>query len=187
MPENKQVTPWMIQGLILGGLILIVSALIGFLWVNRPKVPAGAENNGPLRVGMRLPDFTLQDIHGKTVKLSDYAGKATILVNAWATWCPPCKAEMPALNTFYQQNREKDFVILAVNAGESPSTAADFASANNLQFPVLLDPQEDLMDQLGIHDFPTSILIGKDGLIKTIHVGMFTQDTLKQEILPSIQ
>ena len=93
---------------------------------------------------------------------------------------------MPALNTFYQQYRDKGFVILAVNAGETQALASDFAKSYGLTFPILLDPDQHLMDQLGIHDYPTSFLIGKDGVIKKVHIGMLTSGALEQEILPLI-
>lgn len=175
--------PWLFKGLIAVGFLLLAAAVIGLFWTNRS---ANGETGAPVRIGAQMARFELQDIQGKTVRLSDYAGK-TVLVNAWATWCPPCRAEMPALNAFYQQHRAQGFVILAINAGESQAQAADFASANQLQFPVLLDQDENLMDRLSIHDYPTSILIGKDGVVKTIHVGMLTQDALQNEILPLIQ
>ena len=130
-----------------------------------------------------MEDFKLTDIHGKTVRLSDFAGKA-VLINAWATWCPPCKAEMPDLNAYYQAHQDEGFVILAVNAGDSASQAAAFASQKGLAFPVLLDPNTRFLTSLGVRSFPTSILVGSDGVVKTIHVGMFTPQSLDAEITP---
>ncbi len=77
------------------------------------------------------------------MRLSDYAGKV-VLLNAWATWCPPCKAEMPDLNAYYHAHQDEGFVILAINAGDSASVAAAFADQIGLSFPVLLDPNTDL-------------------------------------------
>ena len=107
-----------------------------------------------------------------------------MLVNAWATWCPPCKAEMPDLNAYYQAHQKDGFMILAVNAGDSASVTADFAAQKGLVFPVLLDPNLHLLDSLGIHSYPTSIVVGSDGIIKTIHVGMFTAEALESEVTP---
>jgi thiol-disulfide isomerase/thioredoxin len=128
---------------------------------------------GPAQVGKPLGNFSLTDITGKIVHLNDYA-EQTVLVNAWATWCPPCRAEMPDLNTYYQAHQNKGFMILAVDAGDSASDAAAFAGQNNLPFPVLLYPDLHLLTSLGIHSLPTSILVGSDGVVKTIHIGMFT-------------
>jgi cytochrome c biogenesis protein CcmG/thiol:disulfide interchange protein DsbE len=134
-------------------------------------------------VGKELGDFNLTDINGKTVYLSDYADHV-VLLNAWAIWCPPCKAEMPDLNTYYQAHHDQGFVILAINAGDSASVAAAFATEKGLSFPVLLDPNSRLLTSLGIRNFPTSILIGTDGVVKAIHVGMFSPEELEAEITP---
>jgi peroxiredoxin len=160
-----------------GGFLIIVAAVL--LLSN--KSPTSAL--GPARVGKPLGDFSLSDINGKTVRLRDYTGE-TVLVNAWATWCPPCKAEMPDLNAYYLAHQADGFVLLAINAGDSASTAAAFASQKGLAFPVLLDPNTRLINSLGIRDFPTSILVGPDGIVKAIHVGMFTPKALEAEITP---
>ncbi len=134
-------------------------------------------------VGTSLGEFQLQDLSGNTVHLSDYQGKA-ILINAWATWCPPCKAEMPLLNQYYQSHAKDDFVILAINAGDSQAAAFSFANQSQLQFPVLLDPGTNLLNQLGINSFPTSILIGRNGKVSSVHVGIFTSISIETEVTP---
>ena len=158
------------------GLVLLALAVL----LIRNPAPQVA---GPAKIGAALGNFSLKDIHGATVQLSDFAGK-TVLVNAWATWCPPCKAEMPDLNTYYQAHQDEGFVILAINAGDPVGDAAAFAEQNRLAFPVLVDPNTALLDSMRINSFPTSILVGSDGLVKSIHIGMFTPETLEQEITP---
>ena len=165
---------------IVGGLLIVT--VIGFLLIGKPSTQALS----PAQVGKQVRDFSLTDINRKIVHLSDYAEK-TVLINAWATWCPPCKAEMPDLNAYYQAHQDEGFVILAVNAGDPASTAAAFASEKGLAFPVLLDPNASFLTSLGIRSYPTSILIGKDGVVKTIHVGMFTPQALEAEITPYLQ
>jgi len=163
-------------GIAAGGLILV-----GVLLLAVTRTTAGSIV--PARVGSTLSDFTLTDLFGKQVRLSDYAGRP-VLVNAWATWCPPCRAEMPALHDFYQAHQAEGFTLLAVNAGESQSQVQSFIQQMGFTFPVLLDPNTSLLDALGIHSYPTSILVGRDGTIKTIHVGMLTVDQLQTEIAP---
>jgi peroxiredoxin len=160
-----------------GGLLVVIAAV--FLLSGRPS----SQTMTPAQIGKPLGDFSLTDINGKTVSLSDYAGQV-VLINAWATWCPPCKAEMPDLNTYYQAHQGEGFVILAINAGDSASVAAAFANQKGLAFPVLLDPNMHLLTSLGVQSFPTSILVSADGVVKTIHVGMFTPETLEAEITP---
>lgn len=138
------------------------------------------------KIGEPIGDFELLDLEGKAVKLSDYAGK-TVLINAWATWCPPCRAEMPALEAYYQQYQQSDFVVLAVNAGEPQQLAAEFINSYKYTFPVVLDPEAHTLLEMGITGFPTSILVDKKGIVKYIHVGLFTETTLAQTITPFIQ
>jgi len=134
-------------------------------------------------IGKSVGDFSLMDLDGKTVHISDYKGK-TVLINAWATWCPPCRAEMPDLENYYRQQKDNNFVILAINAGDTLEQAQGFVRSNNLSFPVLLDPDIKTLDALGITGFPTSILIDPDGIVKYIHIGMFRPDDLDFNISP---
>ena len=164
--------------LIVSGGILVLVSLFLLLW--KPGSQASA---GPARIGSPLGDFVLTDLNGNNVHLGDYSGKV-VLVNTWATWCPPCRAEMPTLNQYYQEHINDGFMILAVNAGDSKSEASSFANSLGLSFPVLLDLDSSLVDTMAIHSFPTSILVGRDGVVKTIHVGLFTPEALEQEITP---
>ena len=110
-----------------------------------------------------------------------------VLINAWATWCPPCVAEMPDLQAYYQAHRDENFIILGINAGDSLSTASAFASQKGITFPILLDPNVDLLTNLGVHSFPTSILVDADGVVQSIHVGMYTAEDLDAEITPYLR
>lgn len=187
--SSNKVSNWGFKVLIIIGVLMMMTALVGLLNQFRQTSSPGAAqapSTGPLRVGIPMPAFTLSDLDGKQVKLSDYAGRV-VMINAWATWCPPCEAEMPSLNTFYQQHRDSGFVILAINAGETREQAATFVSKYGLAFPILLDPNLALMDQFAIQDYPTSILVGKDGKIKVKHIGYLSPEAIEREILPQIQ
>lgn len=173
------------QEKIRNGLFLVgaLVAVIAFAWLFLFSTPR--QNVVPARVGAEIGNFTLSDIHGKVVQLSDYKGKP-VLINAWATWCPPCKAEMPLLNQYYKAHAAQGFVLLAVNAGDSQAQAESFANDYGLTFPVLLDPGTRLLNQMAINSFPTSILLGKDGKVAAIHSGMFTTESIEAEITPHI-
>lgn len=160
--------------------ILVIASIIFY------SVSSSTQSLGPTRVGQRLGDFRLTDINGKTVNLSDFLGQV-VLINAWATWCPPCKAEMPYLNAFYQAHQTDGFVILAINAGDPVGVTAAFANEKNLAFPVLLDPDKTLLSSLGINGLPTSILLDRKGVVKAIHFGPYTLQNLEDEITPVIQ
>jgi cytochrome c biogenesis protein CcmG, thiol:disulfide interchange protein DsbE len=172
--RNLSWLPYVLIGL--GGLLLI-----GLLITSLNQ--SGAQNVIPPQVGASLNNFSLNDIHGQKVQLSDYKGKV-VLVNAWATWCPPCRAEMPDINAYYQAHQKDGFMVLAVNAGDPQSSAAAFAQSNQLEFPILLDSNLSLLDGFSIHDFPTSIVVGRDGRVKYIQVGMFTPRALDSVVTP---
>lgn len=163
------------------GLLGALAILIGVLMLVRDRSVAAPA--GPARVGAAIADFTLTDLSGKQVRLSGYAGQP-VLINAWATWCPPCRAEMPALHDFYREHQAEGFTLLAVNAGEAPAQVQSFIQQTGFTFPVLLDPNTTLLTELGIRSFPTSILVGRDGRVKKIHTGMLTADQLQTEIAP---
>jgi cytochrome c biogenesis protein CcmG, thiol:disulfide interchange protein DsbE len=176
---KKPASSVLAYGMIAFGVLLVLGAVI-FLLASRGsnQLPGG-----PARIGVQLGNFSLTDLSGRTVELSDSAGRP-VLINAWATWCPPCEREMPDLNAFYQKYRDQGFVVLAVNAGETAAQASAFAQQLKLTFPILLDPDEHLMDVLHINDFPTSILVGRDGVVKAIHIGLMTQQNIESEIIP---
>jgi cytochrome c biogenesis protein CcmG, thiol:disulfide interchange protein DsbE len=166
--------PFMLIGL---GTLLLVSLVVILFY------QPGVQNIVPPRIGTPLNNFSLLDIQGHKVQLSDYLGKV-VLINAWATWCPPCRAEMPDLNAYYQAHHNDGFVVLAVNAGEAQADAAAFAQNSDLTFPVLLDSDYHLLDGLNIHDYPTSIVVGRDGKVKAIHIGMYRPEELAVDVTP---
>jgi thiol-disulfide isomerase/thioredoxin len=161
-------------GLILAGVLLL-----------KPGGAASAAVAAAPITGHKLADFALTDLAGKQVRLSDYAGRP-VLINAWATWCPPCQAEMPGLQQLYQRHEAEGFAILAIDAGEAKPTVEQFIQKNLYTFPVLLDPQTDLLDKWAIRDYPTSIVIGRDGTVKLVQVGALTADTINKVVEPLI-
>ncbi|PKO17764.1 MAG: hypothetical protein CVU39_04595 [Chloroflexi bacterium HGW-Chloroflexi-10] len=136
--------------------------------------------------GQPIGDFSLSDILGNTHTLSEYQGKF-VLINTWATWCPPCRDEMPDLEAYYRTYQDENFTILAINAGETGSVASAFAQLNNLTFPVLLDLEGETITAMGINGFPTSILVDPQGMVVHIHIGMFLPQDLEKEITPWLQ
>ncbi len=137
-------------------------------------------------LGKSVGDFTLLDLDGETVNLSDYQGKY-VLLNAWATWCPPCRAEMPDLNKFHQVHQARGFEILAINAGETREIAAQFADTYGLGFKIVLDSDSNVLNSLGITGFPTSILIDPQGKVAMIHIGMIFPEDLNNKVLPLLK
>jgi thiol-disulfide isomerase/thioredoxin len=126
-------------------------------------------------------DFKLKDLNGKEVSLSDFKGKKVFL-NFWATWCPPCKAEMPDIEKLYSETKDTDLVILAVNVGEGKSDVTSFLNDNKYNFTVLLDSDQNITNQYNIKGIPTSFFIDKEGNIVSSKVGGMSLDEMKSYI-----
>jgi len=126
-------------------------------------------------------DFKLKDLNGKEVSLSNYKGKKVFL-NFWASWCPPCKAEMPDIDKLYQQTKDSDLVILAVNIGEDKTTAKSFMESNKYSFTVLLDSNQNIAAKYNISAIPTSFFIDKEGNIVSAVKGGMTLEQMKANI-----
>jgi len=125
-----------------------------------------------IKVGNLAPDFQLHDLDGKAVSLSDLQGKP-VLINFWATWCPPCRAEMPYLQQIYEEWSVKGLALSTINIGESSSQVEEFLQSYELSFPVLLDTKQDVSQEYNIRGIPTTFFIDKDGVIQDIKVGSF--------------
>ncbi|WP_040948975.1 peroxiredoxin family protein [Gorillibacterium massiliense] len=131
--------------------------------------------------GKRAPDFQLTDLNGNAIKLTDFRGK-TVLLNFWATWCPPCKVEMPQMRDFYTQYKHKDVIILGVNLTDTEKNAGhvqSFASENGLTFPIVLDKKGVVADLYRVAAYPTTFIIDPDGIIRDKFQGAIDFDTMK--------
>ncbi|WGG45205.1 redoxin domain-containing protein [Rossellomorea sp. DA94] len=134
-----------------------------------------------LTKGDRAPDFTLTTLDGEEVKLSDYQGKKVIL-NFWATWCPPCKAEMPHMEQYYEKNAKKENVeILAVNLtsqDDGEKAVQQFVDGYELTFPILMDENGDIGDEYRAFTIPTTYMIDTNGLIQHKIVGPMNEEMM---------
>jgi len=123
-------------------------------------------------------DFTLSLLGGGNASLSSYKGKVVIL-NFWATWCPPCRVEMPSMETLYRRFNVQGLEILAVDIGEDASLVQQFISNNGYTFPVLLDTNNRISSIYGIEAIPTTFIIDREGKIVGRIVGSIMWDTPK--------
>ncbi len=128
-------------------------------------------------------EFTLNDFSGKTVNLSDYRGHP-VLVNLWASWCPPCRAEMPTLIQFYKQHQGEGLVLLAVNSTDSADAARQFVQQAQMPFPVLYDPEGQVERTMGVDGLPSSFLFDRTGTLSFSWIGQIPQSVLDQRVLP---
>jgi thiol-disulfide isomerase/thioredoxin len=139
-----------------------------------------SQNSGTSTYG-KAQDFTLVDLEGNEVSLSDFKGKKVFL-NFWATWCPPCKDEMPEIEKVYQETKDSDLVILAVEIGEPFDTVKNFIDDNKYGFKVLLDLEQSVSTNYEISAIPTSFFIDDEGNIVSKRVGGMTYDEMKEYI-----
>ncbi len=116
------------------------------------------------------PDFTLRATDGQNLRLQEQRGQV-VLVNFWATWCGPCKQEMPHLNRLYEKYRASGFVLLAVNIDEDPRLAVGTAQRMGLKFPVLLDGDKKVSKLYDLSSMPSTVMIDRDGRVRHIHLG----------------
>lgn len=158
-----------------GGDSLIVGPIPRVRSISLP--PGGDTANLPAApvVGRYAPDFSWTDASGKQVRLSDYRGK-TVLINFWATWCPPCKAEMPEIEAYWQENRDTGIMVLAVNVGdEDEFTIRQFMQKNKLTFKALNDDSGQVAAAYRVNGIPVSYFVDPRGVIRDTYVGAMTK------------
>jgi len=122
-------------------------------------------------------DFRLEGLDGKDVSLSNFEGKV-VLINFWATWCAPCRAEVPDLQAAYEAHQSNGFVVLGVNVEESPAVVEPFVAEFGMTYPVLLDETGDVLKLYRAIGLPMSLLVDREGLIQARHIGYLSEAQL---------
>jgi peroxiredoxin len=162
--ETRRWTPLFIGALIIG---------IGWIFLSRVDSPIAGSSAPPNpQVSFTAPGFTLDSLAGQPITLSDLRGKVVVL-NLWASWCPPCRAEMPALNAVYQKFRDQGLVVLGVNTTfQDDETSARAAIRDwGVTFPIAFDRDGATSRQYRVQAMPTTFFIGRDGVIRDIVFG----------------
>jgi cytochrome c biogenesis protein CcmG, thiol:disulfide interchange protein DsbE len=127
------------------------------------------------------PDFALRDADGQVVKLSDYRGKV-VWVNFWATWCIPCRKELPDIQTLSDELSAKGLVVLTVNYKEGVADAKDFFAQHDVSLPLLLDTSGSVYDEYKLTGLPDSFFVDRDGILRAQQYGSFTPETMRQRL-----
>ena len=170
--------------LITAGVFLIGAAVIPLLVNGQSKA---LDNNGivlaPIVMNESAPNLPLTDLQGNPAELSMTRGKV-VLMNNWATWCPPCQAEMPELQAYYQAHSRQGFLVVAIESGENAETVTSFVQQYELSFPVWLDLQSSELDALQNWDLPSSYLVDRQGIFRMRWVGPVNMETLERYVTP---
>ncbi len=140
----------------------------------------------PIEVDQLAPELTLFDLDGNQVSLSDFVGQV-VLVNNWATWCPPCRQEMPEFKAYYEMYRDEGFQIIAVEAGQPEAEVRAFVKEQGLEFIILLDPGNKSLITFQNSTLPNSWVIDKKGHLRMAWLGTINLPTLEKYVTPLLK
>jgi peroxiredoxin len=157
------------------GMFNLAVVALSILWIIFTTIYAQQSDttfNQIPQKGFSAPDFLLQDLSGQEINLQDYRGQAIIL-NFWATWCPPCKAEMPDLEQVNLQYQNKGLVVIGINRTDQENylEVPEFIVTNKITFPILLDPTGEIAKKFNVSALPTTFFIFPDGIIHKVIIG----------------
>ncbi len=156
-------------------MLLFVGLALGAFLGAMVIFNTASSNKGP-RVGQPLENFNLTQLEGSSLQLAALKGKPAI-INFWATWCAPCKEEMPLLEK-YSRKYSGALTVVGVNSQEQPGIVRDFVTEFGITFPIALDYSGDLTRSYLINGFPTTFFVDKDGILRNLHIGILREDLL---------
>lgn len=188
-PSRKTKRPYLILGMIMIGTGLLLLGVVTLVVLPKPEAAAGSGSGYssiPMEVNYPSPELSLTDLQGLPVSLEDHLGEV-VLVNNWATWCPPCKAEMPALQTFFDRHKNQDFTIIAIEAGDPIFEVADFVKQYGLTFHVWPDPTSKATEAFRNPGLPSSYVIDRTGTVRLAWTGAINLDTLEKYVTPLLE
>jgi cytochrome c biogenesis protein CcmG, thiol:disulfide interchange protein DsbE len=167
--------------------LMIFAALAGSAWIYATRMPTQSIANlvAP-RVNFPAPAFTLNTLDDKTISLDDLRGKV-VIVNFWATWCPPCRAEMPMLQAYSAENKNRGVIVLAIDVGEEKEVTQKFAADLGLTLPILLDHDTTVMTQFRVQALPTSFFIDREGVIRAVYLGAMNRAYVESQVNPLLE
>jgi peroxiredoxin len=159
-------------------LVILTVAVLAAVGLVVAFVPVSAE----VSVGTKAPDFKLPTMDGKTISLSDFADKPTLLV-FWATWCPHCRAELPVVQKIYKDLGPKGASFVGVSLDDNSARAKDFVKSNNITFPVAVaGARNNLLGSYGITGIPTVFVLDKGGVVKARYAGEVSESTIRADL-----
>jgi len=179
-PNLGQILPMVLIGV---GLIVIGMAALDLLTDGKTS---GEFSVVPSAVNFPAPELTLTDLNGQEVSLSDFR-QQIVLINNWATWCPPCKLEMPTLQKYYQEHAREGFMLIGIEAGDTAEDVASFVTEDALTFQILLDPNEESLIAFQNDSLPSSYVIDHDGNVVLAWTGPINHAMLEKYVTPLLE
>jgi len=169
------------------GLFLLGAGVISLLInAQRKALESSAPILPPITTNYPGPQLALTNLQGNPVSMVDYHNQV-ILVNNWATWCPPCQTEMPELQAYYTAHVAKGFVVIAIDSGDPAVQVISFVKDYGMTFPVWLDPQGKSLGFFKNWDLPSSYVIDRGGIVRLSWTGGINQPTLEQYVTPLLE
>ncbi|MBI5576076.1 MAG: TlpA family protein disulfide reductase [Deltaproteobacteria bacterium] len=168
-------------------LLAVTAAVVliaAFLWYRgRPVAPGGGTASPPAASVDRIaPPFTLSDISGNNVSSSQFLGKPTV-INFFATWCPPCREEIPGFVEIYKKYKNSGFELVGIALDtDTRSTLPQFLVQNRIEYRILIGDVAAVRAYGGVRSIPTTFFVGKDGKIRNVHVGYIDKDSFEREV-----
>lgn len=176
----RQIVPLILIGV---GLIIVGLAVLNLL----VRSDAGGEYTViPSKVNFLAPDITLNDLDGQMVSLSDYR-QDVVLLNNWATWCPPCKYEMPTLLNYYHEHANQGFMLIGIEAGDPAEEVSQYVQEYKLNFPILLDPNNKSLVAFNNDSLPSSYVIDRSGYVVLAWTGPISHSMLEKFVTPLLE
>ena len=167
--------------MLLIGTGLISIGLMLFILLNERSASTQDFSTVPVEVNFPAPELTLTDLAGNTVSLKDHLG-SVVLVNLWATWCPPCQEEMPTLHAFYEKYKDEGFVLLAIDQEEILAVVEPFVNEYGLSFPIWLDEDYQAQRVFNTMNLPSSYVIDRNGTVRLMWIGGISKRNLEKYV-----
>ena len=169
-----------LKGLLILAACLIAGVLLGLIILYSVPNARSSQRPAPPSTGKSVPSFTLQQLGGASLSLSDLKGKP-VVINFWATWCPPCREEMPLLDT-YAARLQGRAIFIAINDDEDLQVVSPYVHQAGLKFPILLDPGGKINALFYVQSYPNTFFIDSDGILRAQHIGQMDETTLKRSL-----
>jgi peroxiredoxin len=172
-------TSWVLAGLLFAAVSVAIHYQVKVAMHERT---GSVQQLRKLKVGQPAPDFTLSDLDGKSVSLSSFREQKAVVLDFWATWCGPCRMALPDLQEITDKYRDRGLQVFAVDQGESAEQVRFFFSRRQYSLSVLIDRDNVVGGSYGIRALPTSVIVDKNGIVKSIFVGSVSASTLGQNV-----